>query len=184
MLVRVRRPRQLRRAELHPAEITEMPHPQFAVAALLQAQLGPVHLGQHVGADRGTVRQPRGQAGRRGLIRIGNSQALRQRPHLVLPHGRRQQGMPDTVLGRRAQPGPPVTGVVGVGPGQHGGEPAAPGQRGQPLVQLGFAVVAAEAVVAPVVVALEFGRADQLVPDAYGPGHRPGAVQFAGREGR
>ena len=33
MLVRVRRPQQVRRAELHPAEITEMPHPQFAVAA-------------------------------------------------------------------------------------------------------------------------------------------------------
>src|SRR6202035_522436 len=50
VLVRVRRPRQVSRAELHPAEITEMPHPQFAVAALLQAQLGPVYLRQHIGA--------------------------------------------------------------------------------------------------------------------------------------
>src|SRR5580704_14583256 len=184
MLGRVRRPGQVRRAELHPAEIAEMPHPQFAVAALLQAQLGPVYLRQHIGADRGAVRQPRGQAGRRGFVRTRNPQVVRQRPHLVLPHRRFQQGMPDTVLGRRAQPGPPVTGVVGVGAGQHGGESAAPGQRGQPIVQLGFAVVAAEAVVAPVVVALQLGRADQLVPDAHGPGHRPGAVQLAGREGR
>ena len=44
MLVRVRRPRQVRRAELHPAQLTEMPHPQFPVAALLQAQFGPVDL--------------------------------------------------------------------------------------------------------------------------------------------
>ena len=153
-----------------------MPHPQFAVAAPLQAQLGPVYLRQHIGADRGAVRQPRCQAGRRGLVRTRNPQVLRQRPHLVLPHGRLQQGMPDAVLGRRAQPGPPVTRVVGVGAGQHGGESAAPSQRGEPFVQLGFAVVAAEAVVAPVVVALQLGRADQLVPDAYGSGHRPGAV--------
>src|SRR6202050_5458909 len=102
-LVRVRRPRQFRRAELHPAQITEMPHPQLAVAALLEAQLGPVHLRQHVGADRGAVRQPRGQAGRRGLFCTRHPQVPRQRPHLVLPYGRLQQRMPDPVLGRRAQ---------------------------------------------------------------------------------
>ena len=56
-------------------------------------------------------------------------EVLRQRPHLVLPHGRLQQGMPDTVLSRRAQPGPPVTHVVGVGAGQHGGESAAPATK-------------------------------------------------------
>ena len=42
--------------------------------------------------------------------------------------------MPDTVLGRRAQPGPPVTRVVGIGAGQHGGESAAPGQRRGALI--------------------------------------------------
>src|SRR6201999_3621366 len=45
VLVRVGRARQVGRAELDPPEIAEVPHPQFGVAAPLQARLGPVHLG-------------------------------------------------------------------------------------------------------------------------------------------
>src|SRR6201994_3339463 len=67
VLVRVGRPRQLGRAQLDPAQRAEVTHPQLGVAALLQAQLGLVDLGQHVGADRGAVGQPRGQAGGGGL---------------------------------------------------------------------------------------------------------------------
>ena len=74
--------------------------------------------------------------------------------------------MEHAVLGRRAQPGPPVADIVGVRPGEHDRVPASCRERGQPVVELRLAVVAAVAVVRPVALALELGRRDRLVTDA------------------
>src|SRR4051794_16068031 len=154
------------------------PEPQLA-----DSGLGAVDPRERLRGDRGSVRDARGEARRRRLVRARDPELPGERADVGLARPHLEQRMAHAVLGRRAQPGPPVRGVVRVGARQQHAEAAAGGEGAEGGVQLGLAEVAAVGAVPAVAVARELVGGDDLVSDPDRAGHAAGAVELAGRDG-
>ena len=145
--------------------------PVVAHAQLLgsRARAPPARRGRSARACRGSTGVPYGMRDARQGSRPCPRSARRARaPARGRPPcgARLQQRVNDAVLGGRSQAGPPVAEVVGVRARQQRRVAALARERGERVVELGLAVVAAVAIVAAVALARELVRRDRLVGDA------------------
>src|SRR5437764_1791387 len=92
--------------------------------------------------------------------------------------------MADAVLGGGAQSRARVSDVLGIRSREHGAVASSGSEGGQPVIQLGLAVVTAVAVVRAVSLALQLGGRDRVVADADRACDVAGAVEPAGRQRR
>jgi len=86
-------------AELDPAELAVVAHPQGRpVAEVAYRALGPIDAAQGAGIDRRPVGHARRQARAGRLLRAGDPQPARQLAHLGLPELRLDERVDDAAL--------------------------------------------------------------------------------------